>query len=243
MALYLFQPAMLSGAVYTSVRPFVYAWGWIKNHSNELVVYFESKDRLQTENQKLLERFATQGTELSLLRSLYPDLETLQKLLLQERSTREIVAGVLLAPPLSPYDVLVLESGITQGVAVGDIVRSSRGTVLGKITEVFRNFSRATLFSSPGTKMPVRIGKEGIQAEAMGMGGGEFQLLLPRELLITVGDSVTFPGIMPTPVGVVQSVEFRDVDFLQLISFRTPEAVSALHFVVIEASEPQDESR
>ena len=58
-----------------------------------------------------------------------------------------------------------------------------------------------------------------------------------------MGDSVTFPGIMPTPVGVVQSVEFRDVDFLQLISFRTPEAVSALHFVVIEASEPQDESR
>jgi len=57
---------------------------------------------------------------------------------------------------------------------------------------------------------------------------------LPREVSIKVGDPVTFANITPTVVGAVASVEYRDVDFLQLISFRSPVAMNGLRFVMVE---------
>lgn len=233
---FLWQPAILPNVLYVLATPLVRVSTWIGGGVSELSVYLTSKSTLARENKILSDRLKSQQLELSLMRSIFPDYSKLKVFLEGEENSREALAGVLLAPPVSPYDILVLEAGAREGISIGDAVKTIDGIVLGSISEVFRDFSRATLLSAPGQKVAVRIGDKGIQAEASGVGAGEFHVTLPREFEISIGDAVMFPGIMPKPVGTVGSVEFRDVDFLQLISFRSPVNFSALKFVLIEKS-------
>jgi cell shape-determining protein MreC len=61
-----------------------------------------------------------------------------------------VMAGVLARPPESPYDTLVLSSGLDDGIALGMRVFGPGGVPIGTISQVTADFSRVTLFSSPG---------------------------------------------------------------------------------------------
>lgn len=220
--------------VYTISVPFSRSWLYIESKSREVLVYFESKTVLERENEKLSQDLRSAQLELLLFTSLAPDVARLKTFLADERPKSSIVSGVLSAPPRSPYDTLVIDAGARDGATIGALVHSMEGVALGTITETFRDFSRVTLFSSPGNEIGVRIGESQTQVQAIGIGNGEFQLLLPRELEIHVGDPVAFPDLLPSIIGEVGSVTYQDVDFLQLVSFRIPVNMNTLRYVLVE---------
>lgn len=229
-------PSVLTQFLFRISAPVVHSWKGITAWTAKMTGAFESKQGLLDENQTLAQALARAEEKLLTFSVLQADNQKLQALYGRFDQGKSVIAAVLLSPPLSPYDTLVLDAGAREGVSLGALVRSINGSPIGNITEVFKDFSRLSLFSSPGTETAVRIGEKGVQGKAIGMGGGEFQISLPREFQVARGDPIVFPGISPLPFGVVQTVEFQETDYLQTVSFISPVNIHGIAYVLVDVS-------
>lgn len=118
-----------------------------------------------------------------------------------------IVAWLITRPPTSPYDILVLSSGSENGVSVGMEVFGKGEVPLGIISSVSENFSRATLFSSPGMIINGWIGRDSLPLIVKGDGGGAMSASIARSANVEVGDIVFAPGPGMLPIGSVVRVD------------------------------------
>src|SRR3989344_7842889 len=58
-----------------------------------------------------------------------------------------ILGAVLLRPPATPYDTLVIDAGKEEGAVVGDYVSAGGSGLVGTISEVYAHAARVRLFS------------------------------------------------------------------------------------------------
>ncbi|MHB8660929.1 MAG: rod shape-determining protein MreC [Minisyncoccota bacterium] len=149
---------------------------------------------LASENQSLLEKEASLET---LLASSAP----------RKGATPEVLAGVVARPPESPYDTLVLAAGARAGVAPGQEVFGAGNVPIGVISSVLTDFSRVTLFSSPGMSVAGWVGSANVPLTITGAGAGSMDATLARSANIAVGDSVSSPGPGMLPIGKVTRID------------------------------------
>ena len=102
---------------------------------------------------------------------------------------------------------------------------------LGEVSEVDPHSSKVTLYSTPGRKLSVVLGASSISAEAVGIGGGNFNIFLPREVEVKEGDIIVIPSITTNVFGIVEKVNFQDKDSFQTVLFKSPVNISELNFV------------
>ncbi len=119
----------------------------------------------------------------------------------------EILAGVVARPPEIPYDTLVLAAGARAGVALGQEVFGAGDVPIGIISTVFADFSRATLFSSPGVRIAGWAGPANMPLTITGSGAGTMSATLPRSAGVAVGDTVFGPGPGMLPIGRVIRID------------------------------------
>jgi cell shape-determining protein MreC len=124
-----------------------------------------------------------------------------------ERSGPSIVAGVISAPPESPYDTLLLSLGEKAGVSVGQEAFGAGGVPLGIVSSVVADFSRVTLFSAPNMSTRGWVGSSNLPLEILGAGGGTMLATLARSANVAVGDAVFAPGPGALPIGRVIRVD------------------------------------
>ncbi|KKW46067.1 MAG: hypothetical protein UY97_C0011G0035 [Parcubacteria group bacterium GW2011_GWB1_57_6] len=125
---------------------------------------------------------------------------------LQEEHTG-IIAGITARPPASPYDTLVLAAGSADGVQNGMEVFAADGVPLGIISSVLEDFSRATLFSSPGMSVSGWVGRAHLPLAIKGAGAGAMNASVPRSAGIAAGDIVFAPGPGMLPIGTVVRID------------------------------------
>ena len=77
------------------------------------------------------------------------------------------------------------------------------------------------------------IGNTHIETSAEGRGGGNFIAKLPKDISVSVGDLVTFPGLSPKFFGTVGSIEQTVAGSFQSILFTLPINVNSLEWVEI----------
>ncbi len=133
-----------------------------------------------------------------------------------------LVAGVLVRPPSTPYDVLVLDVGSEDGVMVQQLVFGRTGIILGVVQEVLKNQAFVTLFSTPGMSTQVVISGQGVAVAAEGKGGGIYELHVPRDIVITEGDAVVLPGRQTEVLGEIQKIIFDPRDPFQTAFVSAP---------------------
>jgi cell shape-determining protein MreC len=156
------------------------------------------RDTLRAENQKLQE-------ENTILVARSQDL---QRVLGSRTSPAPgVVAGVLARPPVSPYDVLVLDQGSEDRVLVGAMVYGAGGTPLGTIASTGAHSSRALFYSAPGRETLAWVGSMRTPLTLAGQGSGAFYALISREAKVSVGDEVYVSGPGALPVGTVSSID------------------------------------
>ena len=147
-------------------------------------------------------------------------------------------AGVLSRPPLSPYDVLIIDLGSTGGVKAGMTVLASSNILLGYVTDVFPKTSKVKLISFPGEETSVVIEAsstmEKISALAVGRGNGEMEIRIPSAIEIHSGDQIITPGSSPLNLGAVEKTEINLSDPFQKIYFRLPINLQELQEVIVE---------
>lgn len=144
-----------------------------------------------------------------------------------------LVAGILVRPPQTPYDILVLDVGSDDGVAHGQLVFASSGVVLGVAQEVLPRQTVVSLLSTPQVKTTVVLEKEGIGVTATGRGGGAYQLNVPREIDVVAGDLVVLPGRQTEIIGTVQDIIFDPRDPYQTVLVSAPTNFYQERFVYV----------
>ena len=143
------------------------------------------------------------------------------------------LARVLSAPPVSPYDTLIVDAGSDHGVALGMNVFSEGDWKFGQVTHVWARSSLVTLYSAPGIELSVSVGSSSIPAVAHGIGNGTFRVILPRGVDVFENDLVNIPALAPEYVAKVISIEKPAGSSLEALYLQFPFNISELKWVYI----------
>ena len=160
---------------------------------------FENAALLAARNENLTEENAALASEnLALTKRLR------EFAVLAESSTSGgIVAGVIVRPPQSSYDTLMLAGGSRSGIMIGMEAFAGNSTPIGVVTAVFSEFSQVTLFSAPNIVTNGWVGSGNVPLTILGAGGGVLRASVPRSADIKEGDVVFAPGPGMLPIGSV----------------------------------------
>lgn len=171
--------------------------GNVGSFFTDKVALTEDRDRLMRENAALYAKSA-------LLEAKARDLERL--LGGRTEGAEGILAGVLARPPVSPYDILIVDAGADAGVSVGSRADGPGGMPIGEIESTTKDSARVQLFSTPAKETESWIGEARIPVTLVGEGSGAMSAVVAREAGIAVGDLVYMAGPGALPIGSVTAV-------------------------------------
>ncbi len=124
----------------------------------------------------------------------------------KDPKTNMTLSAILSKPNQNLYDTLIIDAGIKQGIKVGDTVFALGNIPIGRVSSVYNNSAKVVLFSNLGEKTQAMIVPQNIFMEIVGRGGGNFEMILPRDLTLTKGDQAILPGIATYVLGLVETI-------------------------------------
>lgn len=198
-----------------------------------LVSFSFSKQDLQKENLRLAESLR-QSEALILNQQEILDENTKLKETLGRFKDKKLLLGEVLAKPnRSPYDTILIDLGLRDGVKKSALVLSYGEIPIGRVEEVREKTSLIRLFSSSQQNEYVEIGENKIPATAIGQGAGNFRVILPKDIAISVGNEVNIPGINPNTIGYVEKIIQSDTETFSYIFFKSNSNIYQLSKVFI----------
>lgn len=197
--------------------------------------YFKTQNALIKENQTLKQDVAYLKV-LETERDFYKlEKEKLEELLGRIPEPKEfILARIISKPGFSPYDTIIIDAGAKDAVKDGALVYADGSIVLGHIAGVNDRTSVIKLFSSPEERINVFVGSNGIEAVAIGKGGGTFELKLPRNTDIKEGDLVTMASTTGKIFGTIRYISNSAADAYEKALFKSPIDASDITWVLVE---------
>lgn len=231
-ALFVFFPQALVHTLTIVVSPFWSLEEFGKGAIGNSFSILRSKISLVNENNELRKVNA----QFETLQTAFAELEKVharsQNAVLSDEAF--VSASVLRKPPYSAYDTLLIDKGTDQGVSVGNKVYGVGSVFIGEVVEVFPASSKVVLASSPDKKTIVALQDKGVQFEAVGKGGGNFELDVPAQFEVKNGDVVRLPGSHVHVFGVVERVVLDSSQSINRISFKIPVNIFELTNVVVQ---------
>jgi rod shape-determining protein MreC len=156
--------------------------------------YFVPDFRLEKENRELTEEVQRLQQEVFDLRAAELENDELRTRL-EMKKDNFLSAAVLLSPPRTPYDTLIIDRGEYDGVVRGSRIILSDRVALGIVENVSVNQSTVKLLSAPGSRTEAVVERTGAIVELEGVGGGNFRLELPLGSDIVKSDLLVLPGL------------------------------------------------
>lgn len=216
-----------------SVAPGVWSAAAVpSNVWNSFLTNFRAKNTLVAENDALhvdILRMQAQVLDRNLLDE---KVRKLEEMLGRAQSDNRVVAYVLVGPKFSPYDTLVVDAGLDEGVAVGNTVVYAGSGAIGEVVEVSAASSKVKLYSSPGEEHFVLVGPHYIPVTAFGRGMGNFEAKVSQDSVVATGDNiVSVKGDFI--LGTISLVEEVPAEPIKRIFFRTPFNITEIRSVEI----------
>lgn len=200
-ALYAFS-ALAPNAFWAVVSPAFRASDALASGARSFLAGFGNTAALAARNEDLARKNSALASENEALRQNSADVTALVS-----AAGSGIVASVIARPPESPYDTLVLAAGAKSGVARGMEAFAAGGVPVGFVSEALDDFSRVTLFSSPGVVTDGWVGQANVPLTIRGTGGGAFEATAARDAAVAPGAVVFVPGPGQLPIGSVVRVD------------------------------------
>ncbi len=184
---------------------------------------FIQKKLLAKENTTLRLENLSLKRKISQLQELKQENQSLREALnLELEKDFDLLAAQIISK--DPFnDAIFIDKGNADGLKNGWALISPQRILLGKITEVFENFSRVVLISDKSVSFDAEVKKisaensEKIRGVAKGEGNNRLSFdLIPQEAVIEIGDKVitsspsnAFPGGILA--GEIEGINFSDV--------------------------------
>ncbi len=204
------------------------------NESSGTTGYFISKRFLLEENNKIKnenENLKNENFRLNVVENENNELKKILNRVINKDKT--VIASVLQKPPSIPYDNLIIDVGTDDGIIKGDKVIIDGNNILGEIEEVLGKTSIVRLYSTSGQKTNVEIGTSTIQAVAVGRGGGNFEVIVPRATKISIGELVMLPGMNQQIFGIIEDIEVDPAHAFVKVLFRSPYNISSIKWLEV----------
>ncbi len=205
----------------------------VRGAASSLFSAVASKRSLAEENRALREALHAAESAVIERDLLAEENRLLKESLGRADSTGLVLAAVLARPSVSPYDTLVLDAGEEEGILGGSLVLAEGNIAIGTVGVVSKRTSVVSLFSTPGRETNVFLGPENVAAVAVGKGGGNFAVRLPRGVEIAEGDAVVLPGVSTRVFAVVEKVVADPADPFHTILFKNPLNFEQIRFVYV----------
>lgn len=193
-----------------------------------------SATSLIAENEDLRRQITENETRLATVSSLEAENAELKDMLGRASSTPRLLAAVLMRPPLSQYDELIIDVGADHNISTTTKVYAPGNILIGRVVDVLGSTARVTLFSSPGEKYDVLIGNTHISATAVGRGGGQYSADLPRDAVVREGDIVSAPSLNDRAFGIVSTILADPANPFETILFAPPVNIYQLSWVLLD---------
>lgn len=228
-------PNLLTGFTHTIGKPL---WKFKTNVAEKSILasitsYFKTKSTLNNKNLELKDILKESNYRLLEMELVKDENKRLRESLgMTNYFEKSVLSYVLSKPNKTPYDSLILDSGISEGVRVGDIVRFGESVVIGEIVGVEEKTSKARLFSTPGIQSEVVIGGS-LATTAVGYGGGNFLIELPRDIIVKEGMSVHLSNFPRTLLGFIEAIEKNSQDSFQKVFIGSPVNINDIDLVFI----------
>jgi cell shape-determining protein MreC len=216
-------------------RPVLVLGNSVGNTLSNFKVYLSFTSSLLEENKNL--KIEIENNKMSTLnhQTLLSENVDLKNILNRKIENKNMILGAILSKPnQNAYDIILIDIGTKNGVQVGDKVFAYGNVPIGRVDTVYEDSANVTLFSTSGEKTQVVVSDKNVYMELVGRGGGNFEMILPRDFVLTKGDTVNLPGINPRVVGIVETIlsDPRDPFIKALIV--SPVNIQELKFVEVE---------
>ncbi|MEX0651905.1 MAG: rod shape-determining protein MreC [Candidatus Paceibacterota bacterium] len=226
----------ISQALHSVGEPLWKSQAGVHHAFENILSGFRDKQTLVQKNNDLTEavtrlELASMGAEI-----LQQENRDLKQLLNRGASGEHIVTAILARPNRTLYDTFIVDVGSRDGVTVGAGVYGVGEVAIGTVEEVYARTTRISLYSTPGRIVEVLLGsKDGalVAAEAVGKGGGNFEIRIPRGVEILEGHPVFSPHIDGGILGVIEEIVVLPSDSFQVVLFSSPLSLQSLRFVTI----------
>jgi len=204
--------------------------------------YFYSKKSLLLQNENLKLKLGEETAKISNCNSILDENIKMKEVLGRlptgkagkVEKSEMILASILSKPDQSPYDTIIIDAGIKEGITSGQRVFASGNIPIGVVSMAYPGSSKVILFSNPGETTNVVVSGHDVSMQLVGRGGGNFEAILPRDFVLEKGTEVTLPGITPYTVATVQTIISDPRDSFQKVLLISPVNIFELKFVVVE---------
>ncbi len=225
--------SFLDGVIIAAVSPLWRGENFAAVKISNIGDFFRSKSSLARENNSLQMKIAALELERAARFSSPYDVEALSLLLGRSTETGGVVAAILVSPPQTPYDTLIIDAGTNDGIAVGMNVFMPEGPLLGVVNEAYHGSAKVKLFTYPGEKTNAVLERHGIPVTLEGAGGGNFRIVLPREAEVERGDRLLSADVFSHLIGVVGEVAMEATDSFKDVYGKSAANIFNLHLVLV----------
>ena len=188
---------------------------------NAVIRTFNPQDTLIAENAMLRERiFSLEAELVSLQTGRRPE-------------SNMVTAAVLTHPPQTPYDSIIIDAGSNESIGLDSEVLLPDGSAFGVVSQVFAKQSRVKLYSTAGEETNAVLERGNVPVVLVGSGGGNFKIILPRDVVVMVGDRVLTPYTSARLLAVVEEIVIGSTDSFQEVLARSPANIFTLRFVFV----------
>jgi cell shape-determining protein MreC len=194
--------------------------------------FFQSKEDLLLENETLKTKITDLELQIAQTDLLTKENNELKEVLNRKSSRNLVLANVLLHPSRYFYDYMIIDIGEDFGIQEGERVFAFGNIPIGKVSQVFEKSSRVTLFSTSGENNQVFI--KNTVFDLVGRGGGNFEIILPKDFTLEKGDKATFTDLNTNIVAIVTKVISDPRDTFTKAILRSPINFNQLDFVQVE---------
>ncbi|MFZ2149781.1 MAG: rod shape-determining protein MreC [Minisyncoccia bacterium] len=229
-------------------RPVIVGGNNVGTRLGNFGAYFYSKQMLLNENEDLRARLDEANVKILNHEAVDSENVMLKEILGRKKEeARMTLATVLSKPNQSAYDTLLVDVGEDLGIKNGDMVFAFGEVPIGKVGATSTQASTIILFSSAGERTFANIlrnsssevGSEGvadkvISSELVGRGGGNFEMIFPRDITINPGDQAILPGINSYVVAVAEATISDPRDSFTKVLFASPVNMQELKFVQVK---------
>jgi cell shape-determining protein MreC len=192
-----------------------------------------SKDALIEENMRLKDELASSNELIVSLRAIASSRDDL--IASFGRSFQSgIPANVLVHPPETPYDIVLVDAGENLGVRPGSEVSTPEGSSIGIVSDVFSKTARVKLYSTSGERTDAVLERHSVPITLVGRGGGSLEFTVPREAPVEIGDRIMTPYIESGLLGIVGNIDVTQTDSFKTVLVKSPINPSMLRHVIIK---------
>ncbi len=209
----------------------------LKRQMAALMVDQQSAQAVDAENSQLLSLLGRPSAMSNMASSSDPSASsTATSFAYPKPVPGRTLAAVLVRPPFSPFDEIIIDIGSDQGIIPGAKIYAPGNVLIGTTTDVFSQTAKVRLLSSPGETYPVLIGSGSIPAVAVGRGGGQYSAQVPQASKVARGDAVSDSSLSDAPFGIVSEVFTDPAEPFETVLFAPPVNVYQLRWVLADTS-------